>query len=804
MIMKYSAWLSGTLTLLLCCSASHVSAAVPLQGGYGLGASLELRDKPAPGLWLVLRYHLVPAGHGRLTDQGILPLGEIRLPGQATGGASLVSSDAVSQTYRLSGKDAAAITVSRLTPAILIELEGKSICLFAGDKTAGWTHPLYLSDWKRRVPVDLPRAPRHYATSDGRSVRSGMLAAEATSLTGAEQGWLLLWFGRESWFYGGSALMPPTKIVPGDAPMLLVATQAPTVKLTGLEGTGPDGSLEVSFAQPGAKLMLLPLEGYRFPAAADTQSWLSALPEDVRKRCDRWAGILGQWPAGVVESVSYDTATDAATLTAVFTHKAIRPGARPYAPLPPMLELARQEGFPINLSGTATDTDLVTYCGPYAVVNETDRYTASIPGLGKYAREALRVQPASAPSAEAEAVRSELVAEVDKILAAGHLAPVNLPWKVSYGWGAFYYSTVRHLYSAPGQTLSTLARTIPWLDSDRRQRVRSYLEKERKEYPPEKVAHLPSGVGARREAWRLTETFLKKETDKFRDQNFHVRTQTVPVQSLYDLACYYEAVGADRMAAEGFDLGGAVNATVEPWWEREEWSTLGWHSWPINQRDPQYYGSYGWNQPMDVNRQAVALIGLARLARAAKDPAWEERAMGRLARVLAYRYAIGRYAAWLYNRGGVLPVPEGFSPADDPRAVTVSEARAVLGYGRNQEGPLPYFNDEEGPYIAMSRELARFFADYLKPQAEAFARATATYYPDAFLTLGTPRRCAEWWHNYPQDPHQIFLVNAWILGQNGPWLQRRLDVPLVPVGDLYHIDKLVATLAAYGQTTWEK
>jgi hypothetical protein len=103
----------------------------------------------------------------------------------------------------------------------------------------------------------------------------------------------------------------------------------------------------------------------------------------------------------------------------------------------------------------------------------------------------------------------------------------------------------------------------------------------------------------------------------------------------------------------------------------------------------------------------------------------------------------------------------------------------------------------------MAPELARFFADYLKPQAEGFARAMAAYYPDAFLTLGTSRRCAEWWHNYPQDPHQIFLVHAWILGQKGDWLRRRLDVPLVPVGDLYYIDKLVATLAACGQTTWK-
>ncbi len=185
------------------------------------------------------------------------------------------------------------------------------------------------------------------------------------------------------------------------------------------------------------------------------------------------------------------------------------------------------------------------------------------------------------------------------------------------------------------------------------------------------------------------------------------------------------------------------------------------------------------------------------------NEAWQRRALAQLARVLTQRFAVAKYTGWLYEQD-LLAAPKGFSPADDPREVAVSEEHAVLGYGSNQRGPLPYFNDEEGPYTAMVPELARFCAEHLKGQAEDFARATAAYYPDAFLTLGAPRRPAEWWHNYPQDSQQIFLVHAWILGKDGDWLRRHLDVPLVPVGDLDYIDKLVATLGAYGRTTWEK
>jgi len=150
-----------------------------------------------------------------------------------------------------------------------------------------------------------------------------------------------------------------------------------------------------------------------------------------------------------------------------------------------------------------------------------------------------------------------------------------------------------------------------------------------------------------------------------------------------------------------------------------------------------------------VNRQAAALIGLARLARMSGNEEWQHRAAAELARVLAHRFAVGKYTGWLYEQA-LLAAPKGFSPADDPREVAVSEEHAVLGYGSNQRGPLPYFNDEEGPYTAMVPELARFCADHLKPQAEDFARATAAHYPDAFLTLGAPRRPAEWWHNYPR------------------------------------------------------
>jgi len=103
----------------------------------------------------------------------------------------------------------------------------------------------------------------------------------------------------------------------------------------------------------------------------------------------------------------------------------------------------------------------------------------------------------------------------------------------------------------------------------------------------------------------------------------------------------------------------------------------------------------------------------------------------------------------------------------------------------------------------MVPELGRFFADYLKPEAEGFAVQTAAFYPDVFLAYGTPRHCFEWWHNYPEDSRQAFLVNAWILGKDCSWLAKHLDVPWARLGDLYYLEKVAETVKSHRGVTWQ-
>lgn len=812
--------------------------------GWGLGACLWLPKKAPAALHLHLRNGKLPLNshYQPIANHVPLMLGHIRIPDRDAP-PTIEEADRIRTTYVLESEDAMGeeahtrITVNRLTPAVLLELAGNSIALFAGDKTPGsvMREDVYFklewmatdadfAGWARGrwpVPLGAPCGPRHYFASDGDSVRFGILSAEPAAalddtaddapsgLEGVENGWVLLFYGPDAWFLTGESSMMvdchrrSLRPAPGDAPMLLLCSDPPALELA------PDRSVIVRFEEPGARMALLPLYGYKLPRAEGTSEWAKrkTLPEDVKQRCEWWAAHLGAYPLTVEEAIRYEAASDTTVMNEAFRFVSIREGARPCAPLPPMLELARRTGFPVSVSGTVSDSGTPTYCGPCAVVEDADGYEVRIRGLGMYANEAPVVEAsASERSAGEKAVLDEMISEVDKVLSAGHLAPVNIPFKDAWGWSSFHNTSLRHLYFAPGQVLSTLAATLPFLDAGRREAVTQYLRREREAYPPEAVAHLPSDAGARREAWFLPEEFLKGETNMYRDKNFHVINHLVPAEALYDLASYYRVAGARALAEDGLDLEPVLEKTLLPWLRRTDWATLGRYSWESGKRD-EGCGSYGWNTIADVNRQIAALIGLARLARGLGQAEWENRGHAELARLLAHRYALAKYVSWLYEQGGILLRGEGFSPAEDERDVAMSERTALIGYWLNEgdgtRRALPYWSYEETAYVCMKPELGRFLADYLRAEAQTYAAVAAEYQPDVFMTWAAPRRLAEWVHNAPQDTHQAFLLHAWVLGADSEHLRRRLDVPLVPVGDLYHIDKLVATLRAYRTTSWQ-
>ncbi len=121
--------------------ALPAAAALDMPGGHGLGVCVWAQEAAGAPVRLYVRGGMHPWGWGLVLNDQPIMLGEVQLPGAKDPAVSTVHSDAVSRTYRLAGGQAgpaANLTVNRLSPAIMIELEGRQLDLFAGDKKTRW------------------------------------------------------------------------------------------------------------------------------------------------------------------------------------------------------------------------------------------------------------------------------------------------------------------------------------------------------------------------------------------------------------------------------------------------------------------------------------------------------------------------------------------------------------------------------------------------------------------------------------------------------------------------------------------
>jgi len=104
---------------------------------------------------------------------------------------------------------------------------------------------------------------------------------------------------------------------------------------------------------------------------------------------------------------------------------------------------------------------------------------------------------------DAQWLTAHLQSEVDKILAAGHLAPLRISGSDQDGEG--YYQ-----YPEPGRIVTTLAMAYPHLTPAQQQAVKTYLNTEfaTAAYTPWSTAtSLPPDQGARREPFTMTQLY---------------------------------------------------------------------------------------------------------------------------------------------------------------------------------------------------------------------------------------------------------------------------------------------------------
>lgn len=731
------------------------------------------------------------------------------------------------------------VTVSRLWPGVLVESNLARVTVMGDARAAeriltggnrerikkaryGGGFGQELSYTGTQAPV-----PSYAAYSSGGKVAVHSIADKMwrQEIGELDQSWFLFWFGKRK--HGRFGSRGYTWGVPmdtgwGDIPVLVVCQNTP-VRLHANAGQG----LGMDFENRAGKIVMLPLYGLNHPLDADTQKWSEGLPDHVVDRCRALAGRCAVIPIKVRERYAYDQKNDVAILSEDIETITVTKNGKTFAPLPPMAALALRYGFPIEVraNGRAvkvTDLDLVTPYGPYMVVEGSKAYELRIKGMAKYVRERRGVGPEPRqPSAGYAKIARRLATEIRDVLKAGHLAPVGInPKHASLWWGrwrSWGAVTVQRLwYSNPGDTICTLNSVVPVIDRNQQKALAKYIQDERLAYPPETVAHLKGTEGARREPWNLNKRTLSVLDDpEYRGNNFHLKNKIVPAENAYALAAYYLGVGRGSFEEDKDDgLLDRVRAVLDPYDRRGEWASLGWRAWESTW-DLKKAGSshmlpflYGFSRTADTNRMIAGLMGAVRLHRLGEEKEQANRYMALLCRALVQRYAIGRYAEYLYETG-VLTMPEGASPLQDIRQLMITEEGVIL---REMDGRHCHHRNAmyTGPYLDVVPELARFVRDSLKPQAKTYIDEIAMWYPDWFMKFGVTTACmrhghlAEVYTNWPIDAQQVFNVRAIVLNQSGDELAKYVDCPWVRIGDWYFVERLAETLRAYRGTEWEQ
>lgn len=514
------------------------------------------------------------------------------------------------------------------------------------------------------------------------------------------------------------------------------------------------------------------------------------------------------FPVGVAEKVGYDQGHDRVTHTETLEFVTVRPGGNPEAPLPPMLALAWQYGAPVSFSAPPVDTGLATVFGPLVTIKGTG-YSWSLKGQRRIIQGPRTLGP---PNRASKPLEEELAAEVDKILAAGHLTPMV--------WGKRNYGTV--YWADPSEQLYFLSEILPLLQKSRAQKLVQYMKDEREKYLPESVRRMSVRTGTRRVDWDtrrieggLYEQFGGWQSGKpggnehmprYNNSEFPESKTVFPlsIYRAYGLSRYYDAT--DENPDDDGVLDFCENR-LQYSLSGRQWDTLGWF-WGkytcIRNKVKDVLQQY---TPRCVNRDLAGVIGCLRLYQHAGKPAPSD-AWGHFARLAVLRYAILHYACFQAKAGS------GGSPRNDAIArsllkwadfrkpenlvyqpLEINQYGVVLTAGASLSMGFGAFHVT---FLDMVPEVGKLLREWggresVRRYLERIdARHADWYRAEAAEIDGT-----EWQPAHMADAHQLFMAHAWIAKTTPDRLARLADVPVLDRGDLFYLHKLAETIKAY-------
>ncbi len=336
-------------------------------------------------------------------------------------------------------------------------------------------------------------------------------------------------------------------------------------------------------------------------------------------------------------------------------------------------------------------------------------------------------------------LRERLAAEVQKMLDAGHLmsgfAKIGL---IDFMTVSSLGQYLLHYWHNPGEEITTLLRALPHLPAPMQGKVRQYLKDEYAAFPPYKYMHIGFRDGAPREPFDYppsTARLFEHDFGPMSGSSF--RGWGKPPHNVYAMWKYAEAGLADP-AIVLKQAAGMLGATPSD--------------------------SYLEASPDVHNAYIAGYVGYIKLAKLAGQPyAAQETELNRLLELRAQNFRWDVQA----NTGGSM---------SDQYFYTLITA----------------WN-----FMFLVPELADYLREHALPKVqEAVTRYT---HMAPYWMAGHNEEVQ---HENGLTPlhqtHALFQAQAQILKSPREELAKLLDTPLVPAGDLYYIENLIATLEAPG------
>jgi len=604
----------------------------------------------------------------------------------------------------------------------------------------------------------------------------GVKTAGKQTVAGKElaAGWLLVWFGEE---YHPNITAGRRDAGTGALRRYIGARLetrwTPTPALVSLqhrpnEITLDDAGLSITFPESAGSVVIWPLYGLQKVDVRSIRNWGEGIPQGVVKRAKLLDRVARAWPNRADEKWTFDDATGDLRITCAYEYTTIADdwNTKPLklALLPPTVALAAWGQTPIRIDGKLTDLDYPVALGRIAGVADADSITATLPGLARLWREPPRRQVPRL--VKDDPLREKLIAEIDKMLSAGHLRP---GWKSS---GQFDNQLMQYAlcdyFHNPTDTIYTLWRALPLLPEEMRARVRQYLRSEWRKFPPYAVSHVGWQEGANRNDYDMPPEAVEELKNKPDDKELNPHAWKgwgIPPHNLY--ACW---------------LGAELFGDAEDVLEKAE-AIL-------------YRGDIGNTMPYILNLQLAGHVGYLRLAKLAGVKQEELAGVERdLAELLVRRAALSKSPACLkaagFEFGGYKWTINRYLPASGEVVFKmVTQGRTAMD-PRYVSGRYHFTID----FVGMVPEVGRFLHDYASEEVRG---AVETYNDRA------PYWFVPWIEEFAgegtiaplYDVVSLFQAKAMVLRQPRSELVKYLDSPAFVRGDLFYIQNLTAALEA--------